>query len=174
MFTFSTSFLSTFNNDIPIWIWPVHTLNKDSLPTKGSTIVLKIKSEGGRLSLKPIISSSWVSIFSTIIELHVSPAAGKNATIELSKIWIPIWLVPHKTGIKVWFITPCLKAQEISSFVKGSSFKYFSNKSSLVFATASSIISLTGMTSSIISSGIGKGSVCSPLKIRPSIFATLT
>ena len=129
--------------------------------------------EGGRLSLKPMISSSCVSIFSTMIELHVSPAAGKKATIEFNKIWIPILLVPHKTGINVWFITPWRKAQEISSLVKVSSFRNFSNKSSFVLATASSIISFTGITSSIISSGIGKGSVCSPLKIRPSILATL-
>ena len=42
--------------------------------------------EGGRLSLKPMISSSCVSIFSTMIELHISPAAGKKATIEFNKI----------------------------------------------------------------------------------------
>lgn len=41
--------------------------------------------EGGRLSLKPMISSSCVSIFSTMIELHVSPAAGKKATLNLIK-----------------------------------------------------------------------------------------
>ena len=39
----STSFLLTFNKDIPVWIWPVQTLKSDSLPTKGSTIVLKMK-----------------------------------------------------------------------------------------------------------------------------------
>ena len=76
----------TFNKDIPVWIRPVQTLKSDSLPTKGSTIVLKMNKEGGRLSLKPMISSSCVSIFSTMIELHVSPAAGKKATIEFNKI----------------------------------------------------------------------------------------
>ena len=77
---------------------------------------------------------------------------------------MPIWLVPHKTGIKVWFITPCLNAHDISSFVKGSSLIYFSKSSSFVLATASSIIFLIGVISSHILSGIGQGWVCSPSK----------
>ena len=120
-----------------------------------------------------IFSSSFFKSF-TISAFFGWLAESKKAHIEFKIILIPIRSVPQSTGIKLPSVTPCLNALEISSFVKGSSSKYFSSNSSLVFATASSIIALIGNTSSIISSGIGATCVWPFSNIRPSIFATLT
>ena len=49
-------------------------------------IVLKTNSDGANDSSNPIKSSSFVSIFLTIIELTISPAALKNATMEFNTI----------------------------------------------------------------------------------------
>ncbi len=140
----------------PLFSSPDITLNMDSLPTKGSTMVLNTKAEKGSSTfISRLISSP---VFGLVpLKEGLSHGEGRKLTTSSNSTSTPTLLTaePHSMGTISPSRTPCLIALVSSSMEISSPSKYFSINSSLVSTAASTNMVRIVSTSSTIDSGMG-------------------
>ncbi len=97
--SFSSFSLDELNTTVSDFADPVITLNIDSLPMNGSTIVLNTNAENGSFSLIFIFINALFLISLAIYKL-VSIGDGKHSTISSNNVSVPILAIaePHIIG----------------------------------------------------------------------------
>ena len=145
------------------------------MPTNGSAIVLKTKAENG------LSSSIFMKTSSSLLKLIAFCGSecsgdGKHLIILLIIDLIPIIFIalPHKTGAISPLAQPFINPLYISSSHNSPSFKYLSNSSSSVSATASITICLHSSTLSFKSSGISEVSIFEVLALYTNAVFEIT
>ncbi len=142
---------------------PENTLKRESLPAKGSAIVLKIRTDKGSLSTGFLLSTSpdlGLLPFIGVI-FAFSTGEGRYCTIISRSCCIPIFLVaePQTTGINFLAIEPSLIPLSISSSVSSLPSRYFSSNASSNSAIFSTKFLRYSSASDLNDSGISSSEI---------------